>query len=47
MSLFFQLIGDFGSYVNLGEKKNMINELIIKWRVFEPSLHLRFQTVEI
>ena len=33
--LFFQPRGDFGSNVNLGENNNMINELIIKWRVFD------------
>ena len=44
---FFQPRDDFRSYVNLGKSNNLINESITKWRVFEPSLHLGFQTVEI
>ena len=35
------------SYVNLAENNNLTNELIIKWRVFEPTLHYGFQTTEI
>ena len=27
------------SYVNLSENNNLINGLIIKWRVFEPTLY--------
>ena len=38
---------DFKSYVNLVENNNLINNLIIKWRVFEPTLHPGFQTIEI
>ena len=37
--LLFQPRGDFESYVNLRENNNMINELTIKWQVFEPTLH--------
>ena len=36
---FFQLRDDFRSYVNLGKSHNSINDSIIKWRVFEPTLH--------
>ena len=35
------------SYVNLAENNNFIYELIIKWLVFEPTLHWSFQTTEI
>ena len=35
------------SYVNPAENNKLINELIIKWRVFEPTLHEGFQTIEI
>ena len=29
----------FQSYVNLVENINLINESIMKWRIFEPTLH--------
>ena len=29
------------------ESHNLINDSITKWRVFEPTLHWGFQTVEI
>ena len=29
----------FKSYVKLVENNNLINELIIKWQVFDPTLH--------
>ena len=35
------------SYVNLGKSHNLSNDSITKWRVFEPTLHWGFQTVEI
>ena len=33
--------------VNVGKSHNLINDSITKWRVFEPTLHWGFQTVEI
>ena len=35
------------SYVNLAENNNLIKELIIKWQVFETTLHEGFQNTEI
>ena len=35
------------SYVNFAENNNLIDTFIIKWRVFEPTVHLSFQTIEI
>ena len=49
MSFFFSQETTFSQeiYVNLGKSHNLINNSITKWRVFEPTLHLGFQTVEI
>ena len=37
---------DFRSYVRLEDDSNLMNQLISKWGVFEPTLLLRFQTIE-
>ena len=44
---FLQPRDDFRSYLNLGKSHNLINDSITKWQVFETTLHLGFQTVEI
>ena len=37
--LVFKARDDLNSYVSRAENNNLFNELIIKFRVFEPTLH--------
>ena len=47
MSFFFSQEMTLGHMLTLGKSRNLIDDLITKWRVFERTLHWGFQTVEI